>query len=82
LTDCGRNKLAVAQCRRPDFSDKISFLMSIEDSQWLPEHGLDFYLGESKQLMGSRMWAAGQIRDMVPRGRHMFRMVYTGMLSS
>ena len=44
--------------------------MSIEDSQWLPEHGLDFYLGESKQLMVSRMWAAGQIRVMVPRGIH------------
>lgn len=42
---------------------------------------LIFILEESKKLMGSRMWAAGQIRDMVPRGRHAFRMVDTGMLS-
>lgn len=42
---------------------------------------LIFILEESKKLMGSRMWAAGKMRDMVPRGRDVFRTVHTGMLS-
>ena len=43
---------------------------------------LIFILESLKEIMGSRMWGAGQIRDMVPRGRHVFGMVYTGRLSS
>lgn len=43
---------------------------------------LIFILESLKEIMGSRMWAVGQIRATVPRGRHVFGMVYPGRLSS
>lgn len=43
---------------------------------------LVFILESLKEIMGSRMWAVGQIKEVVPRERRVFGMVYPGRLSS